>query len=247
MTKHTPLYNDHVKLGGKMVDFAGWEMPVQYSGVIDEHNAVRNAAGIFDVSHMGEIEFSGPDALAAVQKLTTNDASKLTDGKAQYSILCNERGTVIDDIIVYRFSEERFLFVVNASNSAKDFRWCLDQSDGDLSVKDVSESYAMIALQGPKAVQILSALTNTPLDRETLPSYSFAIGKIIEIDGCIIARTGYTGEDGFEIFCKPDDAPSIWQAIIEEGKPMGLRPAGLGARDTLRLKGERPHPQTRRF
>ena len=234
MTKHTPLYNDHIKLGGKMVSFVGWELPVQYSGVINEHNAVRNAAGIFDVSHMGVIEFTGSDALACVQKLTTNDASKLVDGKAQYSILCNERGTVIDDVIVYRFSENRFLFVVNASNTAKDFKWCLEHTTGDVQAMDISDSYALIALQGPKAAEILGKLTDA--DLASLPSYSFTESAIAGKAGCIIARTGYTGEDGFELFCKPDDASAIWQSLIEHGKPLGLLPAGLGARDTLRLE-----------
>ena len=234
MTKRTPLYDDHVRLGGKMVSFAGWEMPVQYSGVISEHNAVRNAAGIFDVSHMGQIDFSGPDALACVQKLTTNDASKLVDGKAQYSILCNERGTVIDDVIVYRFSKDHFLLVVNASNADKDFKWCLEHTEGNVETTNVSDSYALIALQGPKAAEILGKLTDADLN--SLPSYSFTRGTIDGKPDCIIARTGYTGEDGFELFCKPDEASAIWQSLIEHGKPLGLLPAGLGARDTLRLE-----------
>jgi glycine cleavage system T protein (aminomethyltransferase) len=234
MTRHTPLYEDHVKLGGRMVSFAGWELPVQYSGVIDEHKAVRNAAGIFDVSHMGQIVFTGPDALACVQNLTTNDASKLTDGKAQYSILCNERGTVIDDVIVYRFSENRFMMVVNGSNVDKDFEWCKSHTTGDVKAEDISDSYALIALQGPKAADILSKLTDA--DLASLPSYSFTEGAIDGKSDCIIARTGYTGEDGFELFCKPEDASAIWQSLIEHGKPLGLLPAGLGARDTLRLE-----------
>lgn len=230
----TPLYDEHVRLGAKIVDFAGWEMPVQYTGVIDEHMAVRNAAGIFDVSHMGEIEFSGRGAGALVQFLTTNDVSKMTDGGAQYSILCNERGTVIDDVIVYRFSQARYMLVVNASNAAKDFAWCKKHERPDAKVVDRSDDFALIAFQGPKAAEILKSLTG--LDLSQIETYHFKIGAVAEKKNTIVARTGYTGEDGFEIFSKPADAPTLWQSLIERGKSLGVKPAGLGARDTLRLE-----------
>lgn len=234
MTRRTPLYDEHVRLGGKIVEFAGWDMPVQYTGVIDEHLAVRNAAGLFDVSHMGQIEIAGPDAQALVQYLTTNDVSKMTDGRAQYSILCNERGTVIDDVIVYRFSQTKFILVVNASNVAKDFTWCKSQKRGNATLVDRSDDFALIAFQGPKTTEILKRMTNVPLD--DIPTYNFKIGTVAHKDNVIVAKTGYTGEAGFELFTSPEDAPAVWRALLEAGASSGTKPAGLGARDTLRLE-----------
>ncbi|MBT3181876.1 MAG: glycine cleavage system aminomethyltransferase GcvT [Deltaproteobacteria bacterium] len=234
MAKHTPLYDEHVKLGGRMVDFADWEMPVQYTGVIDEHKAVRSAAGLFDVSHMGQIEICGKDAEAYVQYLTTNDAKKIIDGKAQYSILCNERGTVVDDVIVYRFTNERYILVVNASNVEKDFNWIKEHERGEIEINDISDSYALIAFQGPKSISILQEFTDIDLD--SIETYNFREGMLADKANCIIAKTGYTGEEGVEIFSQPADAPAIWQTLLERGMPQGVRPAGLGARDTLRLE-----------
>lgn len=234
MTRRTPLYDEHVRLKARMVDFAGWEMPVQYTGVIGEHRIVRSSAGLFDVSHMGQIEITGSGALDAVQHLTTNDASKLADGAAQYSIFCNERGTVIDDIIVYRMSATRFIIVVNASNADKDFKWCEGHLIGNAAATDVGDSYALIAFQGPKSLSILAGLTDVDLAK--LPSYHFSAGSVAGRRNCIVARTGYTGEEGVEIFTSPSDAPAVWQALLERGKPEGVAAAGLGARDTLRLE-----------
>lgn len=234
MPKKTPLYDEHVRLGGKIVDFAGWEMPVQYTGVIDEHLAVRKAAGLFDVSHMGQVEISGAGAEALIQSLTTNDVKKMTDGRAQYSILCNERGTVIDDIIVYRFGTAHYIIVVNASNAEKDFKWMKAHERADAKVSDRSSDFALIAFQGPKAAEILQTLTDINL--APIKSYYFKVGTVAGKKDTIVARTGYTGEDGFELFLKPADAASVWQALLEKGKSQGVKPAGLGARDTLRLE-----------
>lgn len=234
MPKRTPLYEQHKNLGARLVDFAGWEMPVQYSGVIDEHLAVRSAAGLFDVSHMGEVEIRGPGALAFVHYLTPNDASLLTDGKAQYSLLCNERGGVVDDIIVYRHSNEHLLIVVNASNREKDLQWIKSHAPADVVIDDRSDDFALLALQGPASFTILSKLCTISL--ESIPPFGFREVSIAGRHGCVIARTGYTGEPGVEIFCPPGDASAIWTALLETGHPLGLKPAGLGARDTLRLE-----------
>lgn len=234
MARHTPLYDEHIRLGAKMVEFAGWEMPVQYTGVIAEHKAVRAAAGLFDVSHMGEIEISGPDAGAAAQYLTTNDIKTMIDGKAQYSLLCNERGTVVDDIIVYRFSKTRYMLVVNASNTEKDLAWCRSHMKGNSAVIDRSDEYALIALQGPRSAEILSRLVD--LDLNSVAKYHFQTGRVADAGGCVVARTGYTGEDGFELFVAPSRAAAVWQALLESGRPSGALPAGLGARDTLRME-----------
>lgn len=234
MTRRTPLYDEHIRLKARMVDFAGWEMPVQYTGVIDEHRTVRRSAGLFDVSHMGQLEIAGSGAVDAVQHLTTNDVSKLADGAAQYSMFCNERGTVIDDIIVYRMSATRFIIVVNASNVGKDFNWCRSHLIGNATAADLSDSYALIAFQGPKSISILKGLTD--IDLSKIASYHFSIGSVAGRKNCIVARTGYTGEEGVEIFTSPGDAPAVWQALLERGKPEGVCAAGLGARDTLRLE-----------
>ena len=234
MPKRTRLHDEHVRLGAKMVEFAGWEMPIQYRGVLVEHRAVRNAAGIFDVSHMGRFEVTGPGATEYVQHLTTNDVGKLADGMAQYSLLCNERGTILDDIIVYRFAKDKYLLVVNAINEAKDFNWCQKHAGANVTISDVTESWAMIALQGPRAAKILQGLTD--IDLASLSHFCFKTGQLAGVADCLLARTGYTGEDGFEIFVPQDQAIPVWRSIMERGKDQELMPVGLGARDTLRME-----------
>jgi len=232
--KRTPLHDEHVRLNGKLVPFAGFEMPVQYpTGITEEHRAVRDAAGIFDVSHMGELEISGPQALDYVQYVTTNDAAKLQVGQAQYAALCRENGGVIDDCLVYRF-DDRYMIVVNASNLEKDREWIEAQSDRfDATLVDRSDEIALIALQGPEAPSILAELTDADLD--AIGYYRFAEGQVAGRDA-VISRTGYTGEDGFELYVAAGDASHIWRALLDAGEPHGLKPAGLGARDSLRLE-----------
>jgi glycine cleavage system T protein (aminomethyltransferase) len=234
MLKRTPLYDTHVSIGARMVDFAGWQMPVQYSGHIQEHMAVRQAAGLFDVSHMGEIEISGPGALALVQRVSTNDAAKLLDNQVQYSTMTNEAGGVIDDLLVYRLNAEYFLLIVNAGCSDSDFEWIRKHS-GDLNVEvhNTSDAFALLALQGPRAERILQGLTDHMLDR--IPYYW---SQRVLVDGvdCRVSRTGYTGEDGFEILCKSGDARHLWNRLLVIGSDRGLMPCGLAARNTLRLE-----------
>jgi aminomethyltransferase len=218
-----------------MVPFGGWEMPVEYSGLINEHQAVRRAAGLFDVSHMGELEVRGPGALKFLQRVTSNDVARLVDGQAQYSALPMESGGPIDDILVYRRDPERFLVVVNAANIEKDYRWLLARDPSDCEVKDLSQSYALIALQGPAAVAILQPLVS--IDLGPLGYYRFAEG-VVAGRPALVSRTGYTGEDGFELLVAPDDAAPLWRGLIETGRDKGLVPAGLGARDTLRLEAK---------
>ncbi len=232
MARKTPLYEAHRALGARLVDFAGWEMPVQYTSVIAEHEAVRTAAGLFDVSHMGEVEFRGPGALASVNALITNDLGRIADGQAVYAGLLNEAGGFVDDVVAYRFSPERILICVNASNRAKDFAWMAEHAKGVKPV-DRGDDYAQLALQGPKAPAILQRLT--PLRLEGISTYHFAEGTVAGV-GCIVSRTGYTGEDGFEVYCPPDRAVALWNALLEAGTQDALRPAGLGARDTLRTE-----------
>jgi aminomethyltransferase len=235
--KKTPLNQTHRELGARMVDFGGWDMPVQYSGVIDEHQAVREAAGLFDVSHMGEVEVSGANALAFIQQLTINDVAKLVDGQVQYSAMCYPEGGVVDDVTLYRFNESRYLFCVNASNTDKDFAWMqqvlADSAINDVTLTNRSDEFAQIALQGPKAATILSSLTDVVL--ADLVYYHFCEGSVAGVE-MIISRTGYTGEDGFELYLPASSAVEIWQAIMTAGTPQGLLPVGLGARDTLRLE-----------
>jgi aminomethyltransferase len=237
--QRTPLYESHVAAGARIVDFAGWQMPVQYSGVIDEHRAVRQAAGLFDVSHMGEVRVTGPGAEAFLQGITPNDVSKLEDGQAHYSALLTERGTYVDDLLIYRMSPEEYLVVVNASNRAKDYEWIARHArDAEaVEVEDLSDRYALLALQGPKAVEILRPLARVDgggaLD--DIKTYRFARGTVDGVPA-ILSRTGYTGEDGFELYLDPADAPRVWDRLLEAGKDHGLVPAGLGARDTLRLE-----------
>lgn len=208
-------------------------MPVQYTGVMEEHRTVRCAAGLFDVSHMGEIKVAGPGAAAFVQGLTPNNVQRLKSGQIHYSALLTERGTYIDDLLVYRISEDELLLVVNASNVAKDFAWIDQHAHPDCSVEDVSDQWALLALQGPKAPGILARLTDTALGE--IAYYNFAMGKVGE-RRALISRTGYTGEDGFELYVDPADAPALWDLLLEAGKDDGISPAGLGARDTLRLE-----------
>lgn len=218
-----------------MVTFAGWEMPLHYSGITEEHQAVRRAAGLFDVSHMGEIEMAGADVLAAVQRVSSNDASRLAVGQAQYSALTSAEGTFVDDLLVYRLAAEHFLLVVNASNVVKDFTWINDwiQGVGDAVAVNTSSRYALMALQGPRALDILQPLTG--VDLPSIGYYCFVTGEVANVRATI-SRTGYTGEDGFEIFTAPSGAGRVWDTLLSTGAPAGLRPAGLGARDTLRLE-----------
>ncbi|HST23611.1 MAG TPA: glycine cleavage system aminomethyltransferase GcvT [Blastocatellia bacterium] len=234
MLKRTPLYNSHVSLGARMVDFAGWEMPVQYTGPIPEHMAVRQAAGLFDVSHMGEIEVTGHDALALVQMVTTNDASKLDDNQVQYSTLMNEVGGIIDDLLVYRINSEYFLLVVNASGIDTDYEWIKRHAASfNVELHDTSAAYALIAIQGPRSERILQDLSDHMLDR--IPYYW---SQHIGVDGiqCRVSRTGYTGEDGFEILCDESHALHLWNRLLITGHERGLIPCGLAARNTLRLE-----------
>ncbi len=232
----TPLHAEHLRLGARMVDFGGWEMPVQYSGVIDEHMAVRQAAGLFDVSHMGEIDVRGEDALTFVQEVTINDAATLVDGQVQYSALCDPDGGTVDDITLYRFAADHYLFCVNAANSDKDFAWLEKARKGSfpaLTLRNRSSEFAQLALQGPEAASIIAPLTST--DLTTLHYYHFIEGEVAGIP-TIISRTGYTGEDGFELYLAPDQVVTLWCKLLECGSPKGLLPIGLGARDTLRLE-----------
>jgi aminomethyltransferase len=233
--KKTPLNARHRAAGARMVDFAGWDMPVEYSGIVDEHVAVRTRAGLFDVSHMGEIEIAGTDALAAVQRITSNDASRLAVGQVQYAALTTPQGTFVDDVLTYRLAESHFMLVVNASNIMKDFRWITDhvQEAGDAVAVNTSPRYALLALQGPAALQVLQSLTG--IDLAGMKYYWFASGEVAAVKATV-SRTGYTGEDGFEVFVAPGAAERVWDAIIEAGREAGVIPAGLGARDTLRLE-----------
>lgn len=230
----TPLHDQHVALGGKMVPFAGFEMPVQYpSGIREEHRAVREAAGLFDVSHMGEFIVTGGQALELIQKITINDASVIEVGQAQYSAMCMMDGGIIDDLLVYRYPDH-WMLVVNASNRAKDFAWVSQQSEGmDVQIDDASDRTALLAIQGPKAAEIVAALTSTDLDG--IGYYRFEIGEVAGA-AATISRTGYTGEDGFELYVDAGDAAAVWNALLEAGADAGLKPAGLGARDSLRLE-----------
>jgi len=239
--KKTPLNARHRASGAKMVPFGGWDMPVEYSGLSNEHAAVRTRAGIFDVSHMGEIEIAGKDALAAVQRISSNDASKLAVGQAQYSGLLTPQGTFVDDLLVYRLGPAHFLLVVNAGNIPKDYAWIAEQIKpaGDAVAVDASSRYALLAIQGPEAQNILQPLTGVELG--TIKYYWFAHGEVANVRATI-SRTGYTGEDGFEIFVPPQSADRVWLALLESGQAVDVIPCGLGARDTLRLEaGMRLH------
>jgi aminomethyltransferase len=234
----TPLYENHLKLGAKMIEFGGWDLPVEYSGIIEEHRRVRSAAGLFDVSHMGEILITGPDAESAVQRLITNDISKAPEKKVIYSPMCYENGGVVDDLMVYKYSGERYLLVVNAANTEKDFIWIRDNLSGNARAENVSNSYAQLAIQGPEAEDILQRISQSPLS--DIGFFFFNPDAIIGGVDAIVSRTGYTGEDGFEIYVPWDRAPDVWERILEAGRSNGLAPIGLGARDTLRLEAALP-------
>ena len=232
MVQRTPLYDVHVRAGARMVEFAGWDMPVQYEGILAEHAAVRERAGLFDVSHMGEVVFRGPKALESLQRLFTNDLSRCQDGQAQYGALCRESGGIVDDVVVYRRSAEDLLVCVNASNRQKDYDWLHGHAFG-AEVTNESDAWGQLALQGPRGPEILQRLTSVRLSG--VGTYRFTQGEVAGVR-CLVARTGYTGEDGFELFCASADAPRLWEALVEAGQPDGLRPCGLGARDSLRLE-----------
>jgi aminomethyltransferase len=232
MAFFTPLHDVHVRAGARMVEFAGWEMPVQYEGLLAEHEAVRTRVGLFDVSHMGEVVFRGPAALESLQRLFTNDLSRCGDGQAQYGCLCRESGGIVDDVVVYRRAANDLLVCVNAANRQKDFEW-LKGHAGSADVANESDAWAQLALQGPLAAQVLEKLTGVRL--ASVGTYRFTTGDVAGIP-CTIARTGYTGEDGFELFSPSERGPALWAALVEAGEREGIRPAGLGARDSLRLE-----------
>lgn len=239
MELKTPLYETHVKYNGKIVPFAGYLLPVQYeSGVIAEHMAVRTKAGLFDVSHMGEIICKGEDALKNLQMLLTNDFTNMVDGQARYSPMCNEEGGTVDDLIVYKYKDNVYYIVVNAANKDKDYKWMLDHQFGNVTFEDKSSSIAQIALQGPKSFDILSKITS----EENIPKKYYHCVFDAEVDGmkCIVSQTGYTGEDGYEIYLSNEDAPKMWESLMSAGEEFGLIPCGLGARDTLRLEAAMP-------
>ncbi len=232
--KDIALNEKHKALNAKIVPFAGYNMPVSYEGVNVEHETVRNNVGVFDVSHMGEFLITGENALALIQKVTTNDASKLTDGKAQYTCLPNEDGGIVDDLIVYKFNDEKYLLVVNASNIEKDWNWISSQNTMEAAMRDLSDDYSLLAIQGPKAAECMQSLTD--VDLKEIKFYSFEVASFAGVENVIISATGYTGSGGFEIYFKNEDAETIWNKIMEAGEPFGIKPIGLAARDTLRLE-----------
>ncbi|OJX55784.1 MAG: glycine cleavage system protein T [Flavobacterium sp. 38-13] len=232
--KNTALTHVHERLGAKMVPFAGYNMPVQYEGVNIEHETVRNGVGVFDVSHMGEFLISGPNVLALIQKVTTNDASTLTVGKAQYSCLPNENGGIVDDLIVYKMKEDQYLLVVNASNIEKDWNWISTKNDVGAEMRNISDDYSLLAIQGPKAVEAMQSLTS--VDLAAIKYYHFEVGDFAGVPDVIISATGYTGSGGFEIYAKNENIEQIWNKVFEAGKSYGIKPIGLAARDTLRLE-----------
>jgi aminomethyltransferase len=232
--KNTALSQLHESLGAKMVPFAGFNMPVQYEGVTVEHETVRNGVGVFDVSHMGEFLLTGPDALDLIQRVTTNDAATLTIGRAQYSCLPNGKGGIVDDLIVYRMKEEQYLLVVNASNIEKDWNWIASHNTKNVEMKNLSDGYSLLAIQGPKAVEAMQALTT--VDLSAIKYYHFEVGPFAGIEHVIISATGYTGSGGFEIYCKNEEVRQVWDKVFEAGAAFGIKPIGLAARDTLRLE-----------
>ena len=234
--KYTRLHPNHEKAGAKMIEFFGWHMPLEYKGIIEEHLAVRQQAGLFDVSHMGEIHVTGKDALAFLQYLTPNDVARLAPGQAQYTALPTPQGTFVDDMLVYCLAPEKYLLVVNASNSDKDYAWVSRQAARfQVQVENMSEAYSQLALQGPAALEILQPLTEIPL--AGMKSFNAAYGRVAGVES-LVSRTGYTGEDGFEVYTLSADPGVIWDAILEKGKGRGVQPIGLGARDTLRLEAK---------
>ncbi|MBI3543441.1 MAG: glycine cleavage system aminomethyltransferase GcvT [Deltaproteobacteria bacterium] len=237
MAKRTALYEEHLKLKGKMVEFGGWDMPVQYSGLADEHETCRTKVGLFDVSHMGEVRVRGRDALAFLNGLVTNNVEKIKDGQAQYTVMCYENGGCVDDLIIHRFGPEDYFICVNASNTDKDYEWIKNHSPKGVSVENVSGEYTQIAVQGRHAQEVLQKLTDTPL--ADIKYYWFRQGKVLGKDA-VIARTGYTGEDGFEIYVPWHAGPAAWSALLDEGQKFGIKACGLGARDTLRTEMKYP-------
>ena len=235
----TPLYDLHVELGARMVPFAGWEMPVQYSGIIEEHLAVRNKAGLFDVSHMGEARIRGKDAAAFLDAIMTNEFSSLQPNHARYTIMCYPDGGCVDDLIIYRITKDEFLICLNASNATKDIAWMKSQvGDWKVEIIDECSQWAQLALQGPLAEKILSSLTHLKLD--TLKRFGFLIGEVAGVQNCLVARTGYTGSPGFEIYISANRGTQVARTILEKGKADGILPIGLGARDSLRLEAGYP-------
>lgn len=237
--KKTALFECHEKWGGKIIEFAGWALPVQYEGIIPEHEAVRNAAGLFDVSHMGEVEVKGRDAEAFVQNLVTNDVSVLEDNQVLYAMMCYEDGGVVDDLLVYKFSNNYFYLVINASNVDKDYEWMvINKGDYEVEIENISSNVSEVALQGPKAQEILQKLTDIDLKELKF----FYCKRDVNVEGvkCLISRTGYTGEDGFEIYTSNENIARVWESILESGKEEGIKPTGLGCRDTLRFEATLP-------
>lgn len=232
--KKTPFTDIHIALGAKMHEFAGYNMPIEYSGINDEHLTVRNAVGVFDVSHMGEFWVKGAKALDYLQRITSNDVSALAVGKAQYSCFPNGQGGIVDDIIVYHFEENKYFIVVNASNVEKDWNWCISHNPEGVELENASDKMAQLAVQGPKATELLQKLT--AIDLSEIPYYGFTTGTFASVNDVIISNTGYTGAGGFELYFYPEYAQTIWDALFETGKEYGIKPIGLGARDSLRLE-----------
>ena len=232
--KRVSLHQTHETLGAKMIPFAGYLMPVQYAGVNEEHQTVRESVGVFDVSHMGEFLVEGPKALELIQRLCSNDASKLEVGMAQYSCIPNDNSGIVDDLIIYRVKEDTYLLVVNASNIDKDWDWINERNTHGAELRNISDQYALLAIQGPKAVEAMSSLSS--IDLSTIKYYHFVIGDFAGIDHVIISATGYTGSGGFEIYCKNTEVQQVWNAVMKAGTPFGIAPIGLAARDTLRLE-----------
>lgn len=232
--KDIALKNVHLELGAKMVPFAGYNMPLQYSGLTHEHLAVRNSVGIFDVSHMGEFILKGPNAIDLIQKISTNDATKLEIGKVQYSCMPNGKGGIVDDLLIYKLDEQAYMLVVNASNIKKDWNWIQQNNDLDVEMEDISDKTSLLAVQGPKATEALKSLTS--IDLENMTYYTFEKGSFAGVENVLVSATGYTGSGGFEIYVRNEHAESVWYQIMEAGKDFEIIPAGLGARDTLRLE-----------
>lgn len=232
--KNITLNDTHVALGAKMVPFAGFNMPVQYKGVNVEHETVRNAVGVFDVSHMGEFLISGPNAIDLIQKISTNDASTLTVGRAQYSCMPNGKGGIVDDLIIYKIKDEQYLLVVNASNIDKDWDWISSHNSFGAEMKNLSDDYSLLAIQGPKAVEAMQSLSS--IDLSEIKYYHFEVADFAGIEHTIISATGYTGSGGFEIYCKNSEVQQVWDKVMEAGAAYGIEPIGLAARDTLRLE-----------
>ena len=232
--KTTPFTETHIALGAKMHEFAGYNMPIEYSGIIDEHMTVCNGVGVFDVSHMGEFWVKGPNALEFLQQVTSNNVAILPIGKAQYTCFPNEEGGIVDDLLVYHYEEEKYLLVVNAANIEKDWNWCVSHNTVGAELENSSDSMAQLAIQGPKATEVLQRLTSVNLS--DIPYYAFTTGEFAGCSNVIISNTGYTGAGGFELYFYPEDGKKIWDAIFEAGAPEGIKPIGLGARDTLRLE-----------